>query len=477
MEELRSRHKSIQSAAHHIALECIHPQSAHSSPYHVHPYPSPVRLQHAFETHPQGNASPRMFHPKGLKPHLEGRGYSTPADSPILGRALCLTPRGSPLPGRVSHLSDRFHDSLSLTADTESLVAKISAMFPTVSETHIKILLKKYYNREAVVISALQVEKHPITTPGPVSMSPCAARLLGKASVHGSGHLTDITASPHGSPSLFRPASGASSYYYGTPRSVDGQPARHQSPKMKLKYLKSIFPKAEETLILDVLANKDNNVQKASEELISMGFPKKDTVVAYPPRKKEEAPPPKKVVTIMKTLEEKNQLKQKLQSKYKSVAERVVAIALESVAYNEERAEQILAAVLQEELAPKVVSKPELKPAKPPQPDTTRPILKTSSSVDPKYKSQYSMTTKGPNPSLCKGPKDSLLLEDYMAWTGPNPGLKQGSAVKAEGPEPRSRASPRALGPTALAKGPAGLAKGSIYQKLTKKSAKIGSVH
>lgn len=26
MEEIRSKHKSIQSAAHHIALECIHPQ-------------------------------------------------------------------------------------------------------------------------------------------------------------------------------------------------------------------------------------------------------------------------------------------------------------------------------------------------------------------------------------------------------------------------------------------------------------------
>lgn len=71
------------------------------------------------------------------------RSYSTPNESPILGRALCLTPRGSPVPGRVSHLNEKFQDSLTLTSDTDALVAKISAMFPTVSETHIKILLKK----------------------------------------------------------------------------------------------------------------------------------------------------------------------------------------------------------------------------------------------------------------------------------------------------------------------------------------------
>lgn len=43
------------------------------------------------------------------------------------------------------------------------------------------------------------------------------------------------------------------------------------------RYLKSIFPKAEETLLLDILANGDNNVQIASEKLISMGYEKRDT--------------------------------------------------------------------------------------------------------------------------------------------------------------------------------------------------------
>ncbi|XP_073957258.1 uncharacterized protein isoform X4 [Choristoneura fumiferana] len=475
MEELRSKHKSLHNAAHHIALECINSQS--HSPYTVHPYPSPVRLQHAF----QNQNSPKMFHPKGLKPHIDGRAYSTPNDSPILGRALCLTPRGSPVPGRVSHLSDKFQDSLTLTSDTDALVAKISAMFPTVSETHIKILLKKYYNREAVVISALQVEKHPITTPGPLTMSPCAAARMQKGvmgvysalqlakgmsgSIH-SAHLTPLTGTPHGSPCLLRPASGASSYYGA--RSSTGQPARHQSPKMKLKYLKSVFPKAEETLILDILANKDNNVQKASEELITMGFTKKEIV-----KKKEETPQPaKKVVTIVKTAEEKNELKQKLQKKYSSVAERVISIALDSVDFNEERAEQILSAVLPDEPPKAKVEvtetrrprSPEVKPG---------PILKTSSTGDGKYKSQFAVSGVGPNPKLRRGPKDCLLLEDYMAWKGPNPELRKGQTVKPSGPEAREKSYSLARGPSDAAKGPGGLAKGSMYQKINKKTAKM----
>lgn len=42
------------------------------------------------------------------------------------------------------------------------------------------------------------------------------------------------------------------------------------------RYLKSIFPKADETLLLDILANADNNVQIASEKLLSMGYEKRD---------------------------------------------------------------------------------------------------------------------------------------------------------------------------------------------------------
>ncbi|CAH4038617.1 unnamed protein product [Pieris brassicae] len=482
MEDLRTKHKTIQNAAHHIALECIHPQPAHGSPYHVHPYPSPIRLQHAF----QAQTSPKMFHPKGLKPLFDTKSNGTPNDSPILGRALCLTPRASPLPGRISHLNEKFQESLVLNSDTEALVAKISAMFPTVSETHIKILLKKYYNREAVVISALQVEKHPITTPGPLTASPSVSRLhkgamgihsalqLAKGvsgSLHGSCH-SPFTLTPQGSPLLLRPTSGASSYYGTTKSHEGGQTTKHQSPKMKLKYLKSVFPKAEETLILDVLANKDNNVQMASEELITMGFSKKQTVII--PVKQESPPPVKKAITLMKTTEERNQIKENFQKKYSSIAERVVSIALESVDYNEERAEQILNVVIQEDAqAPKSVTVTQVKETKRAgTPETKLPILKSSTNTEPKYKSQYSGYNTGPNPTLRQGPKDNLLLEDYMTWNGPNPQLRIGQTVKADGPESRKNIFMAVCGPSGSAKGPAGIAKGSVY-KLNKKTAKI----
>ena len=42
--------------------------------------------------------------------------------------------------------------------------------------------------------------------------------------------------------------------------------------------MKSIFPKAEETVILDILSNNDNNIQKTSDVLKEMGFERRDPV-------------------------------------------------------------------------------------------------------------------------------------------------------------------------------------------------------
>lgn len=74
--------------------------------------------------------------------------------------------------------------------------------------------------------------------------------------------------------------------------------------------MKGIFPKAEETIILDILASVDNNVQKASEKLLKMGYEKKDSAGAprlsnrskneEKKREFEPTPPPKP-----KTAEEK----------------------------------------------------------------------------------------------------------------------------------------------------------------------------
>ena len=42
------------------------------------------------------------------------------------------------------------------------------------------------------------------------------------------------------------------------------------------RYLKNVFPKVDETLLLDVLEQSDNNVHKASEKLIERGYEKRN---------------------------------------------------------------------------------------------------------------------------------------------------------------------------------------------------------
>lgn len=122
--------------------------------------------------------------------------------------------------------------------------------------------LFRYHNREAVVISALQVEKHPLTTPGPFtppvqrSFHTTAMALsafntppssnFGRKSVHHlhGDHLT-IASSSNGSPIPMRPQSSSSFYTtattYGSPRfgeQYKSSPKPHSSPKMKLRLTK-----------------------------------------------------------------------------------------------------------------------------------------------------------------------------------------------------------------------------------------------
>ncbi|XP_055909688.1 uncharacterized protein LOC129944349 isoform X3 [Eupeodes corollae] len=125
------------------------------------------------------------------------------------------------------------------------------------------------------------------------------------------------------------------------------------------KYMKNIFPKADETLLLDILANSDNNVQKASETLIAMGYVKRD--VAPPPKltNRGEGKPVNmegeecnKIIPLrpkVYTEEEKKQMKIRLQEKFNDIAERIISMALESVNYSEDRATQILQIVHDED--------------------------------------------------------------------------------------------------------------------------------
>ncbi|XP_071444724.1 uncharacterized protein [Hetaerina americana] len=453
--------------------------------------------------------------------------------SPIPSRAYVpLHPMPSYGPPPLS-----YHTETTLSHDTEQSVAKISAMFPTVGETHIRALLKKYHNRETVVMSALQVEKHPISTPGPFATPPLGGIRsyqpgVGVISAYGlatpppsaiAGGAVRAPISAGGSP-VIRPFAGPPGAIIISQRVGDAfrnSPRPHSSPKMKLRYLKSVFPTVEETFLLDILCNADNNVQKATEKLLVMGFEKRDTP---PPRltirKKEEEPKPKTVIPTppprMKSQEEKQKMKNRLQEKYKDIPERVVTIALDSVDYDEERAGHILNMMVQEESkakstelkstekdrpmpenessAPTQTSGPVPLGASPthksvmirkPVSDKTdkgqhrRPKGKkdvpkvsrgTSTTEDKEHKSPYLSKVTGPNPDLHKGPNDELLLVDYVTWNGPNSNYctsKAGKMSKGVNFNLRQGSSNLAKGPNQdMFKGPVkNLAKGSIYCK------------
>merc|ERR1711953_1365309 len=438
-------------------------------------------------------------------------------------------------------------DTLDSTAMTDQAVHNISAMFPTVEESHIRDLLKKYHNSQAVVISALQVAKHPFITPGPSSVfTPPPTRhstlpgvahgVLAGITMTGSlpnyGSMTptlgmrnkdhdtgSVMSSGYPTP---RPGSAASgfdnSFYMGSPQignSGHGPgnlfrsfPRPHSSPKMKLRYLKSVFPTVEEYLLLDVLSNSDNNVQKAAERLVKMGYVKRDTPSAprLHARKKEEErlaekrtplpkPPP------IKTEKEKEELRKKMKDKYEDkydIPERILFMALESVLFDEEQANSLILAMIEDDLkrkkskeAEKAREQKEAKHTrKSPKPNrrsldveklTKHPSPKhepkakghgkkgwssktntkeeipkssksTSTSHERPYKSEVSGKAVGPNPSLRKGPNDDLLLTDYVTWNGPDPDIRKGPSSLAKGPNIAKLGRPP--GASSLARGP-----------------------
>ncbi|KAK2587070.1 hypothetical protein KPH14_011017 [Odynerus spinipes] len=414
---------------------------------------------------------------------------------------------GSPTPVR------NMETSLTQDSDSELQVTKINAMFPTVSETHIRLLLKKYYNRAALVVSALQVEKNPLCAPGPCTP-------VGVHSKYAIPRWRLPTHAIHAALTL------------SPPRGVRPAP---NSPKMKLRfipylqfqshpvwmldvdivscydrYLKNVFPKVDETMLLDILEQSENNVQKASEKLIDLGYEKRNLTAPNKLKKKDKdqnqsersvpTPPPR-----MKSLEEKNKMKARLMEKYKAVPERVIVLAMDSVDYDEERAIHILDIMVAEEATRPLCtsssqSRSDERKESPPVTEaiklTASPIKKvvkevdsekskrsknkieipkvsrgTSTTEDSEYKSAYLLKPVGPNPELSKGADNDLLLPDYAPWSGPDPSLllkEKLSKTMAKGHDATLvSGSCFAKGPNPeLRKGPLrGLSEGSIYSQ------------
>ncbi|XP_020715066.1 uncharacterized protein LOC101451396 isoform X3 [Ceratitis capitata] len=560
LEDPRGRYKQLQNER--CSTESIPMQPMHGSPYHVYPSNNLTAVR-AFQAGPGNNTS---LHNMSSSPLLSSRGNLELSPLLLPRSSLTQTPRL----GNMSRRSTIQETSFTNPIDTDAVVNKIQNMFPTASEDHIRLLLKKYYNREAVVISALQVEKHPVTMPGPYVTPPAQrhlyhsntvfhltppARRLDKGMVaprnavgpfgglNGSVAFggTSRTASPipggrfgsvtsvHGGVGggggggggyMAAAAAAAMPFHQGSPRFEQwrSSPKPHTSPKMKLRYMKTIFPKADEMVLLDILASSDNNVQTASEKLISMGYTKRDFIPPKTtPRADHEvgahaATAAKRTgdETIIPlrpkefTAAEKEAIQAHMKEKYPLIAERIILMALESVNYAEDRAMQILHIVHEEDELHAKKNAATAAAAAGPGGDVALQSLEGASAAEilsaghdgvdaddrddiqqsvtdglGKYKQRKDfksivgrITTTGHSADLAKGADESLLLADYVTWNGANPDMPHGSNQKllAHGPD-AGKLGERSYAPighnTELCKGAQkGLAKGSIYGQL-----------
>ncbi|KAI9578725.1 uncharacterized protein LOC119640450 isoform X3 [Glossina fuscipes] len=524
LEDPRPPYRQLQNER--CSSESIPMQGPGGSPYHVYPTNN-IQAMRAFQT-----STPNRHLPSSSRFALD----TSPL--PILKTNPTQTPR---IMANMSRRSTIQETSFSNQIDTNAVVHKIQNMFPTASENHIRLLLKKYYNRENIVISALQVEKYPLTMPGPFVTPPAQRHLfhsnsavymtppvrrIGREPIQFVGNYSR-TASPAPTGrlgSVISVSSGGGSKFghvalpiaapQDSPKVGDhlmrnSPKPQHSSPKMKLRYMKTIFPKADETLLLDILANADNNVQKASEKLISLGYTKRDF-----------APPPKvmnRYVDVEKQIgkqadelvkiiplrpreyseSEKDKMKERLSKRYPQIAERILLMALESVNYAEDRAIQILQIVQEEEAERQFVKvKKESsiltlkKPTKEDDDIENQLTCKTDDKNSQLCNSDGSMndlcikfesllertTANGPNRSLPKGANENLLLADYVTWNGANPDFQHGQRNVANGSDfsLRTERNYKPCGHNSkLRKGAQrGLAKGSLYTAQNAASSK-----
>uniref|UniRef100_A0A0K8U6Q8 CUE domain-containing protein n=2 Tax=Bactrocera latifrons TaxID=174628 RepID=A0A0K8U6Q8_BACLA len=260
LEDPRGRYKQLQNER--CSTESIAMQPINGSPYHVYPSNN-LQAVRAFQAGPGTNTS---LHNMSSSPLLSSRGNLELSPLRMQRGSLTQTPRL----GNMSRRSTIQETSFTNPIDTDAVVNKIQNMFPTASEDHIRLLLKKY--------------------------------------------------------------------------------------------LKTIFPKADEMVLLDILASSDNNVQTASEKLISMGYTKRDFIppkishrsdheAAHAAAAAKRAAEGTTITLQPKiyTAEEKTTIQAHMKEKFPQLAERIILMALESVNYAEDRAIQILYIVQEED--------------------------------------------------------------------------------------------------------------------------------
>ncbi|CAL8083093.1 unnamed protein product [Orchesella dallaii] len=288
--------------------------------------------------------------------------------------------------------------------DPDTAFRAVCDLFPTADQPHIRHLFHKYHNRATLVVSALQVEKHPFVndiaqqmqlseiSPKKDGDTDTITSICGDSKSIGVSSPFKVNSYTTGSPartgtpiSLLKFSNNQSSLgslhtRWGSPllsmspqlQMVKEEGKLTKSPKMKLKYMKGIFPAADETFLLDVLTSCENNVQKASEKMLRKGFTR--TPPPKPARQKWlevktliekrqraidqqrmglvldtvggiESPFPTPVMKPARphlSVKEKADVKARLLSKFPNLPERFVEWALEVAMYEVGKTERLL---------------------------------------------------------------------------------------------------------------------------------------
>lgn len=430
--------------------------------------------------------------------------------SEILGLQDITSYRPSPVPGRAHtaplmgshaiglHNSSKIHEtSFSNAIATEQSVAKISAMFPTVSETHIRALLIKYmksmfpkadetvildtlYNVDNNVqaattqLQAMGFDKKDSATPS------CAGTPSGKIKDVGK-----VVKNEEKEKIISTPTSSARL------RSVVEKQAIRDR-------LKKNHPDLAEQLISMALDSVDYDECRAGQILNMMIQEESSPKSSHPnSASSSQRPQSSKSDAEVSSLGTKTTVEadvavpsnRKPDETKNSMKEDVSDPSnVKDTPNNDDK----ISASGKGGPANKTISTNATVHTPPNQPSTTNPTtllpptktsLKkprgkkdvpkvsrgTSTTEDKEYRSVYRFTPSGPNSSLHLGPNDELLIEDYVAWTGPRH-HSEGRSGLAKGADKSLLSTHRhsAKGHNQeVCKGPQkGLAKGSMYSHL-----------
>ncbi|OQR70716.1 hypothetical protein BIW11_11447, partial [Tropilaelaps mercedesae] len=375
----------------------------------------------------------------------------------------------------------RFKSDNKIVVD-DKLLAKLVVQFPTVEEGHIFSLLKQYNNRENVAVGALLAEGHPRaqTNPSghenvPPKLTQIDEALLNK--LHSYFPKVDLDYIRSLLHKFNNEEHEVTRVLVSGPESYNiRQPVAHQqSPLVKVRFLKLLFPDADEADIYLVLQNADNNATEAIERLEQQGYKKLEEPQRRPNAVPKEPPVPPKSSELKRanqnptpSIPDQKKIIDKLKEEYPSIDPPLITMALESASWIEERAKHLLDTVKPTERAPMsssmqdllkdmlpppdgaerpsklpnelrkadkaTATSPEVKPEKAHRVKFFRRIFRfnkaTSTHEDQQSPDGSRPAVKGPDPKNMKGPSSRNILRDYMPWFGSNAANRKGPESK-----------------------------------------------